>query len=180
MPSCSHCTRTLPDGVAQCPFCGKKISAHADVIAEDHLFRLRNFLILEKKRWKINGLLCITVAFFLLLRCFFAFLSGDQTLTIILSALLMASTFWSFMNLRQFNLLQDLIEEVYLDCYPVLERGERKGPLVYAAFFNWFAFAILRKNRRYIFEHRKVLYDVRKHQDERLQLTFKTDLLHEW
>ena len=182
MASCTNCTRTLPAGVQVCPFCGKKISAtmnHGDP-DQTYLFELRKTLNRERNGWRINGLIFVSAAFFLLLAGILAFLSGDLPGTVAYAILLLWCLVGVFLDFRQFHRVEEYIDSVYLDCYPAIDRAEGKGPQVFAGFFGIVPLFSILKNHKSVTANRGTFYRIHREQSQKLDRTFHTDLQHDW
>ncbi len=182
MASCSHCTRTVPAGANICPFCGKKIASAGDGTDPDkeYLFRLRNGLNKERTYWKINGLILLTVAFFLLIAGVLAFLSGDLPGVVAYGILVVYCLVGLGLDFRQYRKLEEYIDAVYLDCYPAVDRAEGKGPIAFAAFFGWLPLVSMVKMHKFVTANRATYYRIHRQQDRQAEKTFNSDFLHDW
>ena len=178
MASCSNCTRTLPEGVAVCPFCGKKIRADLQASQTDYLYPLRRNLRTEKTCWRVNGMLLVAVFVIALAAGAWAVLRGNLP-NLIVSILVAV---WCIpavvINFRQFLQMEDFIDGIYIDCGPAVERSEKIPPLLLAFFFNWIAFPFVFGNFKYAKKYQGTLDRIRRDQDLRYEREFNNDRFH--
>ncbi len=125
-------------------------------------------------------MMLVAVVFFLLLAGTLAFLSGDLPATVFYALTVVLCLVGMGLDFRQYHKLEEYIDSVYLDCYPAVERAERKGPMVFAAFFGWIPLGWIVKNHKYITANRGTFYRIHREQDQRADKTFHSDFLHDW
>lgn len=179
MATCTHCTRTVPDDAKVCTFCGSKISSKTFSHAkEDLLFRIRENMKEEQKRWRLMGLALTIVAALCLAGGVWSFLTVNKIALAIYIVLFVLCLIYVPVNLIQYVSIDEYVGGIYLDCGPAIQRSDSRRSALTALFFNPWAMRAFLKNRAFIDEHRAALDEVRRDQDQKYDSTFRNDLLH--
>jgi len=179
MPTCSRCTRTIPDDATACPFCGRPVhGAGQEPQEQDLLYHFRTLLRKEQQSWRIFSMALIVAIVCLLAAAALNFLSGNMIPTVVYGALAIYGGAALLVNVVQFSRMEDSIEGIYIDCTPALERNDRNGFFLLGIFFNPLASARFAKTKAFVITHRNELIRIMREQDKRYESTFRSDHLH--
>lgn len=178
MPTCSRCTRTIPDDATSCPFCGRAIHGAQEKPKEDLLYSFRLLLKKEQQGWRVFSMVFVVVTVVFLAVAAFSFLSGEMVATVLWGILALYSAVALLVNAIQFSRMEESIEGIYIDCTPAMERSERNGFFLLGIFFNPLTASRFLQTKAFIHSHHNELMNIIKEQDKRYESTFRSDHLH--